>query len=243
MSKLLYIRHAQASFMAKNYDQLSDLGYRQSKVLGEYLVTEGLRFDKIYVGPLKRHHQTLQMVQEAYQEKGIKLPEPILMPELIEHRGPAVYRHMLPTLLETDEKLQYWDAEVKANPKILKRNHLRMFHHTLELWARGDFNGNHPEHLQSWTDFRAMVTRGLKRILEENKDKSGLTIAAFTSGGTVSAATGEVLQMEKEEKIMELNGAVQNTAITEFMFSKGKIGLKSFNTIPHLKEKELVTFV
>lgn len=229
--------------MAKNYDQLSDLGYRQSKVLGEYLVAEGVRFDKIYVGPLKRHHQTLQMVQEAYQEKGIHIPEPILMPELIEHRGPAVYRHMLPTLLETDEKLQIWDAEVKANPKMLKRNHLRMFHHTLELWARGDFNGNHPEHLQSWQDFREMVRRGLQQILKDNEDGRGLTIGAFTSGGTVSAATGEVLQMGKEEKIMELNSAVQNTAITEFMFSKGKIGLKSFNTVPHLKEKELVTFV
>ena len=243
MSKLLYIRHGQASFMAKNYDQLSDLGYRQSKVLGEHLVEKGVRFDKIYVGPLKRHQQTFEMVQEAYSENGMALPEPILMPELIEHRGPAVYRHMLPTLLETDEKLQMWDAEVKANPKMLKRNHLRMFHHTLEMWARGDFNGNHPEHLQNWTDFRAMVTRGLKQILKENTDTSGLTIAAFTSGGTVSAAMGEVLQMEKEEKIMELNGTVYNTAVTEFLFSKGKIGLKSFNTIPHLIEKELITYV
>lgn len=243
MSKLLYIRHAQASFMAKNYDQLSELGYHQSKILGEYLVAEGVRFDKIYVGPLKRHHQTLQMVQEAYTEKGINLPEPILMPELIEHRGPAVYRHMLPELLKTDEKLQEWDAEVKANPKMLKRNHLRMFHYTLERWARGEFNDNHPEHLQNWDDFRAMVTRGLKQILKESKGERGLTIGAFTSGGTVSAATGEVLQMVNEEKIMELNGFVRNTAMTEYVFSDKRISLKYFNTIPHLTEKELVTFV
>lgn len=243
MSKLLYIRHAQASFMAKNYDQLSELGYLQSKILGEYLVAEEVKFDKIYVGPLKRHHQTLQMVQEAYKEKGIGLPEPMLLPELIEHRGPKVYRSLLPTLLKTDEKLQKWDAEVKADPQLLKRNHLRMFHYTLERWAKGELDEIHPPDLQSWADFRTMVTRGLRQILEENKDESGVTIGAFTSGGTVSAATGEVTGMQSEEKVMELNGFVKNTSITEYVFSKNRISLCAFNTVPHLREKELVTYV
>lgn len=37
MSELYLVRHAQASFGAANYDQLSDLGHRQSRWLGEHL--------------------------------------------------------------------------------------------------------------------------------------------------------------------------------------------------------------
>ena len=34
MSELHLVRHAQASFGSDNYDQLSDLGHRQSRLLG-----------------------------------------------------------------------------------------------------------------------------------------------------------------------------------------------------------------
>ena len=70
MSKLLLFRHAQASFMKANYDQLSELGYQQSSVLGEHLVNKGVKFDKIYIGPLQRHLQTFEQVRIAYQNQG-----------------------------------------------------------------------------------------------------------------------------------------------------------------------------
>ena len=49
--------------------------------------------------------------------------------------------------------------------------------------------------------------------------------------------------MQSEEKIMELNGFVKNTSITEYVFSKNRISLRAFNTVPHLRQKELVTYV
>ena len=37
MAELMVVRHAQASFGTDNYDKLSELGHRQSAVLGAYL--------------------------------------------------------------------------------------------------------------------------------------------------------------------------------------------------------------
>ena len=59
MSELYLVRHAQASFGAANYDQLSDLGHQQSRWLGEHLALRGIGFDKLVVGDMHRHHQTM----------------------------------------------------------------------------------------------------------------------------------------------------------------------------------------
>ena len=42
MSELYLVRHAQASFGAANYDQLSDLGHQQSRWLGDHLGMRGM---------------------------------------------------------------------------------------------------------------------------------------------------------------------------------------------------------
>ncbi len=62
MSKLYFFRHAQASFLADNYDQLSSHGEKQSFELGKYLVEKDFQFDKIFVGPLSRQKKTFEIV-------------------------------------------------------------------------------------------------------------------------------------------------------------------------------------
>ena len=59
MGTLYLVRHGQASFGAQDYDQLSELGQRQSQRLGEYFQHKGLRFGQVLTGTLKRHQQTL----------------------------------------------------------------------------------------------------------------------------------------------------------------------------------------
>ena len=41
MARLTVVRHGQASYLAKNYDELSPLGRRQARLLGEYEVMNG----------------------------------------------------------------------------------------------------------------------------------------------------------------------------------------------------------
>ena len=59
MGTLYLVRHGQASFGADNYDQLSELGRRQSERLGAWLAAKGLTFEAAWCGSLQRQRQTL----------------------------------------------------------------------------------------------------------------------------------------------------------------------------------------
>ena len=242
MSRLLYFRHAQASYGKPDYDQLSDKGYIQSDHLGQHLVEKEVEFHSIYVGPLKRHHQTLSRVQEAYDKAGAPLPEPIEMKELEEHRGPEVLKRVLHLLNEEDEMIGKWDRERKANPDLFVKNGLLIFDRAMELWATGALNHHHPSEFLNWSEFRAQVKRGYQRILDEHRNGKSQTIGLFTSGGTISATMGYVLGIEEDKNIIRLNGIVQNTSISEVLFSGQRVTLKSFNEVGHLPD-DLKTFV
>ena len=87
MSKIILIRHGQASFMAKDYDKLSDAGIAQSEALGEYFATKGIVLDKVYMGELTRHKETFEAFNKAFINRDIELPAPTAMKEFNEHFG------------------------------------------------------------------------------------------------------------------------------------------------------------
>ena len=86
MSTLALVRHAQASFFAENYDQLSPLGEQQARLLGEYWVRRGVRFDEVYTGPRVRQIETAALAGEAFVKAGLPWPEPTFLTELDEHQ-------------------------------------------------------------------------------------------------------------------------------------------------------------
>ena len=69
MGNLYLVRHGQASFGADDYDQLSELGVRQSVRLGQYLADKGLQFEAAYTGSLKRHTQTLDGIRAGLRTR------------------------------------------------------------------------------------------------------------------------------------------------------------------------------
>lgn len=239
MSRLLLIRHAQASFDRADYDQLSELGRKQARALGDWLARIQ-RVDRVYVGPLKRHRQTAEAVYEELRLLGIAWPEPELLPGLDEHKGPQVMRALLPTLLETDERLVAWARELENSHRSRRAVHLQMFDHVMRRWAANELEDEHLE-LPTWAEFRRQVRHALEHILQQNN--SGSTVVGFTSGGTISAAVGHALGMEQEEKVIGLNGLVYNSSLSEFLFSGERLSLKAFNAIPHLHRPELHTYV
>ena len=200
MSKLYFFRHAQASYGATNYDQLSQKGEQQSAILGEYLVNKKINFDKIYVGPLKRQQHTFEIVADIFSKNKRQLPEPIHLYELKEHSGPAASRAALPNLIKKNPQLKKWYEESNADPQLKKRNSLLMFDYFMDEWTAGNIN---VENIESWADFRKRVTKGLDIILE-NTGRSE-TIAAFTSGGTISSITATALNMQDEKRVAAMN--------------------------------------
>ena len=55
MSRLVLVRHAQASIGHANYDQLSPRGEEQARSLGAHWAEMRTVFDQVFVGPRQRH--------------------------------------------------------------------------------------------------------------------------------------------------------------------------------------------
>ena len=102
MGHLVLVRHAQASFLAADYDRLSPLGEEQARLLGEYWGDRGVEFDRIFSGPRVRQRDTAKIAGAAYSRTDVEFPEPIVMDEFDEYDGERVLRTSLPQLAESD---------------------------------------------------------------------------------------------------------------------------------------------
>lgn len=237
MSKIYLFRHAQASFGAANYDQLSPKGELQSAALGKYLVEKKVKFDKLFVGPLRRQQHTFEIVKSVYDKHNMDLPTPVMLPELVEHDGFKATRIGLPKMTEKVPFLQELQAEIDENPTLKRRNSLLMFEYFMNEWVDGKVA---VEGLETWKTFREKVDKGVDIILENTK--KGEQVGAFTSGGTISAIVGTALSVGDEKRIAALNFSILNTSFSTFLYSNEKFNLLSVNELPHL-EGDMVTFV
>jgi broad specificity phosphatase PhoE len=118
--------------------------------------------------------------------------------------------------------------EVKDNRELQKLFDVRM-----PQWIEGTLQS--PD-LEAWQAFRERVQRGFGGIIEA--DRPSRRVVVFTSGGPIGVAVQTVVGA-KEPMAMELNWRIRNCSITEFIFTRDRISLDSFNATPHLEE---VTF-
>ena len=237
MSKLFLIRHAQASFLSADYDNLSEHGHRQSTALGEYYAKRGLLFDKVYTGPLRRHHQTYQRVKEAYEAASLPFPTAIAYDELREYEGMDVMGKVRNDLEIHQPQFKKWFAEMDRQPN--HKTKMKMVVTYLNLWATNTLGFALPEGAQTFAGFRATAERGLAKVMEGNE--KGKTIAAFSSGGCIAAMLGKVMDIQNHGKTMGFNLVMRNTAISEVLFSGNRLSLMTFNDLQHLPEEMITT--
>lgn len=246
MSRLLLIRHGQASFSAhperafEDYDRLSELGRQQSTALGEALASGGVMFDRVYSGPLVRQRETADAVGLVYERLSKPWPGVTEVPELEEHEGSRVVRHALseePEHREALERLLAVKGEDGEEIELM-RTYFTVFRRVTRRWARGEIAP--PGVSESWQAFRARVGAGIERILSESG--RGVTVGAFTSGGPVGSTVAGALGLS-DEQALELAWMVENATVTEMLFSDGRVALKSFNVQPRLGASGMMTSV
>jgi broad specificity phosphatase PhoE len=220
MGTLYLVRHGQASFGADDYDQLSDLGRRQSLRLGEYFAQKGVRFDGLIAGTLRRHKQTMAAILEGMNHAG----EHLDWDGLNEYDSAAVIAAIHPHALEKPDSPERY------------RHHFRLLRDGLAQWMAGVVS---PRGMPSYTDFSAGVAGALDHVRANHYGQSVLVV---TSGGPISTAVGLVLGTSPETTI-ELNMRIRNTAITEFAFNPKRHMLVSYNAIPHLEHPDFAHWV
>ena len=220
MGTLYLVRHGQASFGADDYDQLSELGRRQSLRLGEYLAAKGISFDAVLTGTLRRHAQTWDGIAEG---AALDL-QPLLFPGLNEYDSHALISAIHPQPLGPADTPERYRA------------HFRILCDALAQWMAGVIS---PQGMPSWEEFSGGVRAVLDHVRHHH---AGQNVMLVSSGGPISTAVGEVLGTAPEVTIA-LNMRIRNSAVTEFSISPKRLMLQTFNTLPHLNELEHAQWV
>lgn len=221
MGHLYLVRHGQASLGAADYDQLSPLGQQQSQRLGEHWRTQGITFEAVITGALKRHAQTLAGIQAGMGT----LHEAAVWPDLNEYDADAIIRAIQPGEL------------VKPTTPEGYKQHFRLLRDGLTQWMAGVVS---PQGMPSYAEFAKGVTSALDHIRQQHAGN----VLLVSSGGPIATAVAHVLRTSPETSI-ELNMRLRNTAVTELSFSPKRHSLLSFNSLPHLEtssHKDWVTF-
>lgn len=216
MGTLYLVRHGQASFGAEDYDNLSELGIKQSVRLGEYWRNKGLKFDAVLVGTLNRHAQTYAGICKG---AGFNL-EARQWPGLNEYDSQAVIAAIHPQRLE------------KPDTPELYRRHFRLLRDGLTQWMNGVVS---PKGMPTYPEFLLGVTSALDHVRSQLHGAGSGNVLIVSSGGPISTAVGHILGTTPETTI-ELNLRIRNSSVTEFSFNPKRHALVSYNTLPHLDE-------
>ncbi len=219
MGNLYLVRHGQASFGAADYDNLSELGHRQSVRLGEYFAGKGLQFEAVITGTLKRHAQTWAGIA-----RGAGLTHQALgWPGLNEYDSEAVIKAIHPAPLE------------KPDTPEMYRHHFRLLRDGLTQWMNGVVT---PQGMPAYNDFVQGVTSALDHV---RKSHAG-NVLIVSSGGPISTAVGHILGTTPETTI-ELNLRIRNSSITELAYTPKRHMLVTYNTLPHLDDAAYADWV
>jgi len=238
MGRLFLVRHAQASLLSENYDQLSTLGEQQARLLGEYWAHRNVVFDRVCSGPALRHQHTAQLVSDAYRKAGRDFPSPTIAAEFDEFQGEAVLSESLPQLLANNPTIRELRSVLQSSSdEAAKRaNFWRLFEAVVSMWVSGETK---PPTAESWPEFCARVNRGLSAVLV--KSRKGEIAAIFTSGGPISVAVQRALHLSAQDTL-RVAWVSRNCSYSEFLFSGERFMLSSFNTFSHLDDESLITY-
>ncbi len=221
MREIYFVRHGQASLGTKNYDKLSELGWQQARWLGEYYKDQGLSFDRVVVGDMRRHKETLKGLGEGM---GCNF-EPDIDPRLNEFKFFPV--------LSLYQKIY----RPEAPPLKTAHDFFSMLRIVMEAWIAGDMDGALKKHgivTETWAQFNERVVAAL--IETQAGGAKGKTLI-ISSGGPKSIAMRHVLGLSDDATI-ELMMQIQNTASTRFLSIEESLSLKAFNVLSHIERPD-----
>jgi broad specificity phosphatase PhoE len=164
MGIVLLVRHGQASWGAENYDQLSEIGWEQGRILGKALAERGIQPDLIVSGSMQRHQETCEGVLESLGKRDVQIDA-----------GWNEFNHT--------------EVFSKVNTKSGFVESLEDFEAAMNRWTGGE----HSDYGETFGDFTTRVNGALRRTSEEVGDGVAIvfTSGGPTSWTATSVLGGE----------------------------------------------------
>lgn len=232
MSTLYLVRHAQASFLAEDYDVLSEIGELQSRRLGERWAALGLELDAVYSGPRRRQRHTAEIVGEVMTAAGLPWPAITVLDALDEYHAEPMMKRFAPELASSHPHVA--DLVQAFTRAETSRDRARSFEHlfqaVMRLWAGDAFGA--PD-VESFGAFLSRAEQALDTLTAT--DAHGRRVAAFSSGGAIGMAVGAVVGSDGVTRL-ELGWTLNNCGVSEILFAPGRRTLRRYNDIAHLTD-------
>ncbi|MGE5621802.1 MAG: histidine phosphatase family protein [Bacillota bacterium] len=224
MGQIYLVRHGQASFGSADYDQLSELGFEQARLLGEWFANSRQTFHCVVTGDMRRHRQTadtcLSVLPKAHRVETDWLTDPDFN-EFDHHE--VMVRHR-PEFEDPDAVKRFLASHPKARYAFQE-----IFLAGMSRWMSGEYDADYRE---SWPAFRRRCVTALQRLVAA-ADKSQ-NIIVFTSGGTISTICQHLLGLS-DRQAAELNWTLVNCAVTKLLYQPGRVTLSYLNNYAHLE--------
>lgn len=235
MSRLLLVRHGQASFGARDYDALSDRGGDQSRALGQALAARDLAPGLVLRGNMRRHDQTAEaLLDGADVDVEVRLDEgwdEFDFQAVVELHKP-MYRNR--TLMKAD--LARTLRPMQAFQEVFEAATAR--------WSSGEHDGDYAE---SFPAFRERVVGALDRAGEIVREHR--TVVVVSSGGPIAMAAALLTAGDAVEPAQlavlwsALNRVSVNTGLTKVIAGKRGLSLSTYNEHTHLEsDTSLLTY-
>ena len=238
MAVIYLIRHGQASFGDEEYDCLSKLGERQSRILGHHFNRVVPRLSAFCSGGMKRQDHTAEIARDAMGGN----PPPLHTQEAFaEYDHVALFRAYLPGFFETcGDNGPSSLEDLLADTRMLER----ALRHVLAAWMESKPHKGPP--VETWKDFCNRICFGLDLLLHAHGARA--KIAVFTSGGAITAILRTMLGLS-HRRALGINLSIYNASITQiYCPGEGRLSdalLLGYNNITHLEmtgDRDLITF-
>lgn len=221
-TRLLMIRHAQASFGTDDYDRLSERGLLQAELLARWLAAQpGLEFAHVVSGAQRRHRETLQALQIAAHAVERPLPAASVDPDWNEFDHESLLRGYA-VFAPHDQDLAALRGGVE--PRRVQALLARAF----GAWDSGALDGAMPETLPA---FRDRVRRARDRAEQR---AGGGTALVVSSGGVIARCAQALLALDEAETVRH-NLSLANSGIVEFERRDAGWQLQRWSHLPHLE--------
>jgi len=229
MGVVYLVRHGQASFGKADYDQLSDAGYEQARVLGAALRERLPRVDAVVTGTMTRHQQTAQACLTALGCDAVPVRAPGF--DEFDHEE-IVARH---TPRYADPGVLRDELSRTESPR---RAFQALFSEAVARWVAGHHDA---EYTEPWPTFRRRCLGALDALIQElGPSKNALV---FTSGGPITAICQGLLRIP-DEHAFRLNLTLANCGLTKVLYSARGRYLSTLNEHGHFEgpQRALLTY-
>jgi broad specificity phosphatase PhoE len=229
MGVIYVVRHGQAAFGTENYDQLTEIGFAQTRLLGAYFAKRKIHFDAVFTGTLRRQIETADAILESHPEHSASARE--IMPGLDEYKPEAIL-----TAFTGESPVMTAAGAARRDPMVV-REHFRLLREALLAWAE---DRTRPVDMMPFAKFQDGAVGALIEARQRFADGHVLVVS---SGGAIGAMVAQVLNAPAATAV-ELNLRIRNSSLTEFASTPRRHHLVSFNGLPHLDtgDPSLITY-